>query len=70
MARCFDGQLLRSARLAAHVRPEQLAVAVERSVFTLHAYERGQVQPPVNVLAQIAGVLGGSVDDFLTEVAA
>ncbi|MCZ2804337.1 helix-turn-helix transcriptional regulator [Modestobacter sp. VKM Ac-2983] len=67
MARCFDGQRLRDARLAADIRPEQLALAVERSVFTLHAYERGLVHPPVNVLAQLAGVLGRNVDDFLVE---
>jgi len=69
LTRCFDGQLLRDARVAAHVRPEQLALAVDRSVVTLHAYERGEVHPPVNVLAQIADELGGSVDDFLRELA-
>ncbi len=67
MARCFDGQRLRDARIAAKLRPEQLAVMVERSVFTIHAYERGTIHPPINVLAQVAERLGRSVDDFLAE---
>lgn len=67
MARCFNGQRLRDARIAAHLRPEQLALIVGRSVFTVHAYERGDIHPPINVLAQVAQVLGRSVDDFLAE---
>lgn len=67
MARCFDGQRLRDARIAAHLRPEQLALTINRSVFTVHAYERGAIHPPINVLAHLAEVLGRSVDDFLTE---
>lgn len=67
MARCFSGQRLRDARIAAHLRPEQLAHVVGRSVFTVHAYERGDIHPPINVLAQVAQVLGRSVDDFLSE---
>ncbi len=67
MARCFDGQRLRDARIAANLRPEQLALLAGRSVFTIHAYERGTIHPPINVLAQVAEQLGRTLDDFLTE---
>jgi transcriptional regulator with XRE-family HTH domain len=67
VARCFSGQRLRDARIAANLRPEQLALIAGRSVFTIHAYERGTIHPPINVLAQVSDVLGRSVDDFLTE---
>ncbi len=67
MARCFNGQRLRDARIAADLRPEQVAHLVGRSVFTVHAYERGDIHPPINVLAHLAEVLDHSVDDFLTE---
>ncbi len=67
MVRCFNGQRLRDARIAANLRPEQLAYLVGRSVFTVHAYERGDIHPPVNVLAQVADILGWPLDDFLAE---
>lgn len=67
MARTFSGRRLRDARRAANLRPEQLALAVERSVFSVHSYECGRQQPPVDVLARIAEVLGRPVDDFLTD---
>ena len=69
MARQFDGQRLRSARIAANLRPEHLAHLVGRSVFTVHAYERGNIHPHINVLAQVADILGRRIDDFLAEEA-
>ncbi len=67
MARYFNGQRFRDARIAANLRPEQVAHLVGRSVFTIHAYERGDIHPPINVLAQVADILGRPLDDFLVE---
>jgi transcriptional regulator with XRE-family HTH domain len=67
MARTFSPQRLRDARRAANLRPEQLALAVERSVFSIHGYEAGRAQPPVTVLARIAEALNCPVDDFLVD---
>lgn len=65
MARKFSGPALRRARISAGLRPEQLAVAVGRSVYSISAYERGVATPPVDVLAILADTLGVSVDDLL-----
>lgn len=65
MARCFSGQQLRDARIAAGLRPEQLAVRIDRSVYSVHEYERGRVQPPIDVLLHVCAVLDCTVDDLL-----
>lgn len=70
MARCFSGQRLRDARSAAGLKPEQLAVKIDRSVYSIHEYERGRVTPPVDVLVRICVALGRRLDDFLEEEAA
>lgn len=62
MARMFSGRRLRDARIAAHLKPEQLALRIGRSVFSVHAYEIGRAQPSVTVLASIADVLGVATD--------
>lgn len=67
MARCFSGQLLREARIAAGLRPEHLALSVNRSTHSIHEYELGRVQPPVNVLARLALLLDARIDDFLAD---
>ena len=55
------------ARRAANLRPEQLAVAIDRSAFQVQSYEAGRATPPVNVLARIADTLDRPVDAFLAE---
>ena len=67
MIRCYSGQRLRELRIAAGHSPESLALNIGRSVYSIHEYERGRVQPPVSVLARIAAVLGGTLDDFLID---
>lgn len=61
----FDGHNLREARLTAGLRPEQLALAIGKSVYTIHEYERGRVSPPACVLASLSLLLGVSVDRLL-----
>jgi transcriptional regulator with XRE-family HTH domain len=67
MARHFSGPRLREARIAAGLRPEQLALSIGRSVYSIHDYERGRVRPPVDVLADIAEVLHRDINDLLAE---
>lgn len=64
MARKFSGQQLREARLARGLKPERLAMLIDRSVFTIHQYERGDALPSVTALGALADQLGVDVDDF------
>jgi transcriptional regulator with XRE-family HTH domain len=70
MARRFSGQLLREKRTAAGIRPELLALRIGRSVYSVHEYERGRVQPPIPVLGDIAAALNCALTDLLSEDAA
>jgi transcriptional regulator with XRE-family HTH domain len=70
VARHFSGQRLREERTAAGISTEQLALAINRSAYSVQEYERGRVRPPVNVLSRIASVLGCTVDDLLDDEAA
>jgi transcriptional regulator with XRE-family HTH domain len=64
MARKFSGQLLRAHRLAAGLKPEHVAIAVDRSTFSVREYELGRVTPPVDMLGTLADFFGCPVDDF------
>lgn len=66
MARSFSGQLVRTRRLAAGYKPEQLALRIGRSVWSVLQYERGAVLPPAPVLGTLADQLSCTVDDFFT----
>jgi transcriptional regulator with XRE-family HTH domain len=68
VARHFSGQRLRDARIAAGLKPEQLAILIDRSVWSVHEYERGRAFPSVGVLAALSVALHCSVDRFFTEV--
>jgi transcriptional regulator with XRE-family HTH domain len=68
LARMFSAQRLRDARIAAHFRPEQLALHIGRSVYSIHEYERGRSVPSVPVLVRLADTLGVSVDDLFEAV--
>lgn len=61
----FDGQNLRAARVAAGIRPEQVALAIGKSVYTIHEYERGRVSPPADVLVALSRLYGVSTDRLL-----
>lgn len=66
MARTFSGPRLRDARLAAGLSPEQLAVSIGRSVYSIHSYETGRIAPPLSVLSQISDALSVDVADLFT----
>lgn len=70
MARYFSGPRLREARKSAGLSPEQLAVNIGRSFYSVREWELGRVTPSVATLARIADTLGCTVDDLLTEEAA
>lgn len=70
VARKFSGQRLREHRLAAGLKPEQLALLIDRSVWTYFEYERGKTMPAVSTLGAIADQLGCSVDDLYVREAA
>ncbi|TXS51612.1 helix-turn-helix domain-containing protein [Streptomyces sp. t39] len=67
MARIFSGRQLRAARTTAGISPEQLAISVGRSAYSIHEYELGRVTPSVAVLVAIADTLGRPVDDLLAD---
>jgi transcriptional regulator with XRE-family HTH domain len=69
MPRTYSSRRLRQARLAAGLKPERLALLIDRSVWSIHQYERGTVTPPAPVLGQLADQLGCSVDDFFVREA-
>lgn len=54
----FSPRLLRNARLAAGLKPEQLARAVDRAGFTVREYERGRITPTVQTVCRLVDVLG------------
>lgn len=64
MARQFSGARLRAARLTAGLKAEQLAVGIDRSVYSVHQYERGVAAPSAPVLGALADVLGCRIDDL------
>lgn len=64
MARKFSGTLLKERRKAKGLKPEQLALRVDRSVFAVHQWERGVCNPAAAVLGTLADTLDCTVDDF------
>lgn len=66
MARSFSGRALRDARIAAGLRPEHVAVRVNRSAYSIIEYEAGRVTPSLPVAVALATVLGCPLDDLLT----
>lgn len=66
MSRQFSPSALRTARVAAGLSPERLALAIERSVYSIHEYERGRSLPSVPVLGALSVALGVRVDDLFT----
>ena len=63
----FSGARMRDARQAADMRAEELAIEIDRSMYSVAQYEQGRITPPINVAARIAGVLGVALDDLLDE---
>lgn len=69
MARKFSGSRLRAQRVAAGLSPEQLALRIDRSVYSVHVYEQGRARPSVGVLGSLADCLDCPVDAFFAELA-
>jgi transcriptional regulator with XRE-family HTH domain len=69
MARCFSGRRLRDERVSAGLSPEHIAIAVQRSAYSVREYEWGRVTPSVTTLARIADLLDCPIDRFFEEVA-
>lgn len=67
MSRHFSGKRLRAARIAAGLSPEQLAMGVGRSSFSLRAYELSRGLPSVPVLAQLADLLAIPLDELFDD---
>lgn len=61
----FDGHNIREARLESGLRPEQVALAIGKSVYTVLEYERGRVMPPADAIAALSRFLGVSADRLL-----
>jgi transcriptional regulator with XRE-family HTH domain len=70
MARIFSGPRLREARKSAGLSPEQLAVNIGRSFYSVREWELGRVTPSVATLAALADIVGCTVDELLDEEAA
>lgn len=69
MTRSFSGARLRQARLAAGLSPEQLAVRIDRGVFSINGYERGTRNPSASVLGKLAVALACPIDALYDEAA-
>lgn len=65
----FNGAELRRRREARGIRPEVLAVGVERSSATIHLYEVGRVIPTADMVGRLAAVLDCVPGDLFAEVA-
>lgn len=65
----FSGEALRRRRQSAQIRPERIAVEINRSVESIRSYESGRVDPPARVVARLAAALGCEPADLFTESA-
>ena len=68
MERKFSGVRLREHRLAIPMKAEQLALNIDRTVYTIHEYERDRALPGVNTVARLADSLGIAIDDLFIDV--
>lgn len=67
MARRFSGLQLRAARHQAGLSVHQVASRVGRTCWTVYAYEREAVQPPIEVADALADVVGASLSSLLVD---
>lgn len=68
MPQRFSPELLKRRRIAAHADRVPTAFAIERSVETLSAYERGTQAPPISVLERLAELYRCRVEDLFLEL--
>jgi DNA-binding XRE family transcriptional regulator len=62
--RSFSGTRLRALRIERGLKPERLAMLVDRSVWAVHGYERGIGAPSADVIGALADVLDCAIDDL------
>jgi ribosome-binding protein aMBF1 (putative translation factor) len=67
MSMMFSPSQLRDARIARGLSPERLAIAVDRSSFTVRGWEAGKITPPTAVLGDLASALGVTIGDLFTK---
>jgi transcriptional regulator with XRE-family HTH domain len=65
MSQRFSPTRLTELREAAGLSRTDVAFAARRSEQSVWLWERGKVTPPLEVLAQVASLIGCQVDDFL-----
>lgn len=58
------GSVLRDGRLRAGLRPEQAAIAADRSVYSVIAYEKGKATPTLGVLLKLCDLYGITLADL------
>jgi len=68
VARRFSSHHLRERRALAGLKPEELALRINRTAATVRALERGYTLPSVPVLAALADALDCSVDALFTTI--
>lgn len=66
--RKFSGRRLQEERTAIGLRPEAVALAIDRSVYSLSGYEAGRIDPPASVVAALAEKLGVDESVFFENV--
>jgi transcriptional regulator with XRE-family HTH domain len=66
----FSGPALRKARESAGRHAEEIALAIGRSTYSVHQYERGSNLPTIPVLCRLAAELGIPVGALFEEGAA
>jgi transcriptional regulator with XRE-family HTH domain len=62
----FDGKKLATIRKRSRLRVEHVAVAIDRSVASVHFYESGRIDPPASIVAMLADVLGIAAGELFT----
>lgn len=68
MPRKFSGARCRQLRHDAGLRAENVAIAINRSYYSIVEYEYGRAIPSVPVLIALADFYDCPVDDLLEEV--
>lgn len=68
MSRHFSGRRLRETRKSRGLPVEHVALAVERTAYTINEYEADRAVPPAQVLGRLADVLGCTIDHFFAGV--
>lgn len=63
--RSFSGHRLRQARKAAGLSVHDVAARVNRSCWSLYAYERGAAQPPISVADALADAVSRPLESLL-----